>query len=109
MPTNDYLMGKSRLGGLSLNKISGRRFLGDLLMVATGLSMPELAALSGQTQDELVEMVVQLIPKEVPITKKQLRRLLKSDNIPIFAGEINETWHRVWMQRILERNYADAA
>ena len=89
MPTNEELLGKSRLGGLSINKISGRKFLQDLLRAATGLSIQELAALSGQTQDELVEMVVQLIPKEVPFTKKQIRAFLKSDNIPIFAGQID--------------------
>ena len=91
MPTNEALLGKSRLGGLSINRISGRKFLQDLLITATGLSIQELATFSGQTQDELVEMVVQLIPKEVPFTKKQIRAFLKSDNIPIFAGEIDQS------------------
>ena len=42
-PTN--LSGKSRLGGLALNKISGRKFLADLVMTATGYSFQEVAAL----------------------------------------------------------------
>ena len=37
MPTNEALLGKSRLGGLSLNKISGREFVRDLFMMVTGL------------------------------------------------------------------------
>ena len=86
-PANESIYGKSQLGGLSINRISGRKFLADLLMTATGLSIQELAVLSGQTQDELVEMVVQLVPKEVPFTKKQIRAFLKSDPRPIFAGE----------------------
>ena len=87
--TPTSLSGKSRLGGLSLNPISGRGFLQDLLRTATGLSIQELAALSGQTQDELVETIVQLIPKEVPFTKNQIRAFLKSDAIPIFSGQID--------------------
>ena len=90
MPTDESLLGKSRLGGLSLNKISGRKFLGDLLREATGLSIQELETLSGQTQDELVDTVVQLIPKGL-VDKKQLRRILKSSDIPLFAGQINQT------------------
>ena len=89
MPTDESLLGKSKLGGLSINRISGRKFLADLVMKSTGLSFQELAALSGQTQDQLVEMIVQLIPKEVPFTKKQIRAFLKSDNIPIFSGQID--------------------
>jgi methionine-rich copper-binding protein CopC len=89
MPTNEALLGKSRLGGLSINSISGRKFLSDLLLTATGFSTAELAALSGQTQDQLVEMIVQVIPKEVPFTKKQIQAFLESDHLPIFAGEID--------------------
>ncbi len=88
-PTN--LSGKSRLGGLALNKISGRKFLADLVMTATGYSFQEVAALSGQTQKELVELVVELIPDEVPLLdKKQLLGILNSDNVPIFAGNLGE-------------------
>ena len=90
MPTNESLLGKSKLGGLSINRISGRKFLADLVMAATGESFETLATLSGQTQDQLVEMIVQLIPKEVPFTKEQIRRFLKSDNIPIFARNLGE-------------------
>ena len=91
MPTS--LSGKSRLGGLSLNPISGRLFLQDLLTTATrgtSLSDLNLATLPAQMQDDLVEMIVQLIPKEVPLTKNQIRQILTSDNIPIFAEKLAE-------------------
>ena len=35
-------------------------------------------------------MVVQLIPKEVPLTKNQIRQILTSDNVPIFAEKLAE-------------------
>ncbi len=89
MPTDESLLGKSRLGGLSMNRISGRKFLADFAEAATGLSVQQLATLSGRTQDELVEMIVQLIPKEVPFTKKQIRAFLKSNDFPIFSGQID--------------------
>ena len=62
-------------------------------MKATGLSIQQLADLSGQTQDDLIEMIVQVIPKEVPLSKKQIRQILKSDDIPkggIFAGKLDD-------------------
>ena len=90
-PANEAFLGKSKLGGLSINNISGRKFLANLVMTATGLSIQDLALLSGQAEKDLVEMVVQLIPKQVPFTKKQIRAFLQSDNNPIFSGQINES------------------
>ncbi len=89
MPTDESLLGKSKLGGLSINKISGRKFLQDLLMTATKESRETLKSLSPEVQDLLVEGIVQLIPEQVPFTKKQIRAFLKSDNIPIFSGQID--------------------
>ena len=83
------LLGSSRLGGLSLNKISGRKFLADLAVRGTGLPAETLATLPSETQDLLVDAIVQIIPKEVPITKRQIREILKSNNLPIFAGKLD--------------------
>ena len=44
MPTNEALLGKSRLGGLSHNKISGSKFVRDLFRMATGQPIESLAA-----------------------------------------------------------------
>ena len=44
MPANEALLGKSRLGGLSINKISGRKFLADLVMTATGQPIEDFSS-----------------------------------------------------------------
>ena len=88
--TPTALSGKSRLGGLSINKISGRRFLANLVETATGLPIEQVATLSGQTQNELVEMIVQLIPEAVPLSKRQIRGILNRDDFPIFTGKVDD-------------------
>ena len=71
--TPTMLSGQSRLGGLSLNKISGRKFVQDIFREATNQPI-ETLALAGLTQDELVRMVVEEIakggPKGSPFPKK---------------------------------------
>ena len=94
MPTNEVLLGNSRLGGLSHNKISGRRFIAEIFRLATGFPIESLAA-SGLTQDEFVKMVVEAIavqvPKGVPFPKNQILNILADDDIQIFAGKLGET------------------
>ena len=95
MPVDESIYGQSRLGGLSLNSISGRKFVADLFEKATGLPIETAETLSGQTQDQLVRIVVEAIaksvPKEVPFPKNQILNFLQSDRAPIFAGELGET------------------
>ena len=94
MPTNEALLGKSRLGGLSHNTISGRKFVQDLFMVATGQPIESLAGF-GLTQDALVAMVVEeiakLVGQEIPFPKNQILNLLADPDIRIFAGKLGET------------------
>ena len=93
MPTDEALLGNSRLGGLSHNKISGSKFVRDLFRMATGQPIENLAAF-GITQDELVRMVVEEIAKldETGILpKNQILAILADDDIQIFAGKLGET------------------
>ena len=90
MPENVSILGKSRLGGLSMNKISGQQFLDEFVMEATGLN---IAALSPQARNGLIDMIVPLITEVVPLPKNQIQQILdnlKRSEIPIFAGKLDE-------------------
>ncbi|MCG9130453.1 hypothetical protein J5I95_02125 [Candidatus Poribacteria bacterium] len=78
-PTRDYLLGKSRLGGLSLNGASGRRFVEDFIaaLAPAGISLE-------------AEVVVDAVLDAVPtgfLPKKQIRNLLLSKRLSVFPQE----------------------
>ncbi len=83
VPANDSLIGRSRLGGLELNKLSAARFL-DELFGAIGLP---IEAFRGQ--ELLVDSILELIPKGY-LPKKQIRQLLSSKDIRSFADQAGE-------------------
>ena len=60
MPENEPLFGKSRLGGLSLNTTSGKRFV-EKMAVALGIPVEA---------ETLVDSILSLVPKEVPFPQK---------------------------------------
>ena len=71
---------KSRLGGLSLNRVHGRAFIRSLIETAAGEGVLEAL---GQNPDELVEPVVDEILALVPkgfLPKKQIKQILTADN-----------------------------
>ena len=76
MPTNEYLLGKSRLGGLSLNAASGRGFIEEIIR-ASGLPLEA---------DALVDPIVDMIPQGF-FPKKQIRQILMAKRLSIFANE----------------------
>ena len=92
MPENESILGESRLGGLSLNKISARRFVAELFKKATGQPIEGLAVF-GLTQDQFVKMVVEEItkgiPKGVPFPKQQILQTLRSNHLKFFAEELD--------------------
>ncbi len=92
MPLNESILGKSRLGGLSLNKISMRRLVAEIFEGVTGQPIETLANL-GLTQDQLIKMVVEeianIIPEGVPFPKRQLLQVLGSNHIKFFAEELD--------------------
>ena len=76
MPTNDYLLGKSRLGGLSANPFFGQRFINEII-ATTGLSVEA---------DEFVDLILSAVPPGY-LPKKQLRQILMSKRVAVFAEE----------------------
>ena len=92
MPTNESILGKSRLGGLALNKISGRQFVAEVFEKATGLPIETLGTF-GLTQDRFVKMVVELITsdlsKQVPFPSTQILQVLRSKDLKFFAEELD--------------------
>ncbi len=91
-PANESIYGKSRLGGLELNKFSGRRFVAEFFEAVTGFPIETLAA-AGITQDQLVKMVVEeiakTVPKGVPFPTQQIIQTLGSKHLKFFAGEVD--------------------
>ena len=73
MPENEFLRGKSRLGGLSLNPASGRRFI-DGIIRSSGLPLEA---------DDLVDAIVDMVPKGF-LPKKQIRQILMAKRLAIF-------------------------
>ena len=94
MPTDESLKGKSQLGGLLLNRISGQGFVAELFERATRLPIETLTL---SQRDQLVRIVVEEIAKSVPkevqglFPKNQILSFLRSNNVPIFAEEFGET------------------
>ncbi len=81
MPENEFLFGKSRLGGLSLNTTSGRRFVEGM---AAALGVPVEA-------ETLVDALLALVPPEVPFPKKQVKQILTTNDQAIaFANEASQ-------------------
>ena len=76
MPTNEYLLGKSRLGGLSLNAASGRGFIEEIIR-ASGLPLEA---------DALVDAIVDMVPQGF-LPKKQIRQILMAKRLSIFENE----------------------
>ena len=80
MPENQALFGKSRLGGLSLNTASGRRFVDEII---AALSIPVEA-------EDLVDSVLALVPPGF-LPKKQIRQILTTDRqAAAFANEASQ-------------------
>ena len=76
MPTNDYLLGKSRLGGLSANPFSGQRFINGII-TTTGLPVEA---------DEFVDLIIDAVPSGF-LPKKQIRQILMSKRVAVFTEE----------------------
>ena len=78
--TPSNLNGQSRLGGLSLNRVSGRAFIREIVK-ATGLP--------ASSADPLVEPVVDFILAQIPqgiLPKKAIRQILASEQpVSVFA------------------------
>ncbi len=79
MPANDYLHGKSRLGGLSLNASSGRLFVEQIIQ-ASGLPLDA---------DTLVDAVLDAVPRGF-LPKKQIRQILMANRLSIFEQEAKQ-------------------
>ena len=76
MPTNEFLRGQSRLGGLSLNAASGRNFIDEIIR-STGLPLGA---------DDLVDAIVDMVPQGF-LPKKQIRQILMAKRLAIFENE----------------------
>ncbi len=87
-PANQAIIGKSRLGGLELNKLSGAKFVSELFE-SIGLPPPLLQASYGLTQDAVIGEILKQIPKGY-LPKKQVQQLLASKDIRIFADQEGE-------------------
>ena len=74
MPTNEYLVGKSRLGGLSLNAASGRGFI------------KEISRATGLPEDSLVDAIVSMVPQGF-FPKSQVRQILMAKRLALFENE----------------------
>ena len=79
MPTNQSILGKSRLGGLSMNRISGQKFARDL---AGFLGFDPV----------LLPIAIDAIPKGI-LSKQQkegLKFFFNNPDVPIFAGKLGD-------------------
>ena len=79
-PANESIVGQSRLGGLSLNKIFGRRVVNGIIRDAN---------LEGHTPDTLVDLILNQVPPGL-LSKNQLasiRYALTSQSTSIFDNE----------------------
>ena len=85
-PANESIVGKSRLGGLENNRLSGRQFVSETLE-AMGISLETLAAF-GYTQDKVIDEILQLVPKGM-LPKKQIKQVLASKHIKYFDDVID--------------------
>ena len=80
MPTNEALLGQSRLGGLSLNTISGKRFVEDII---------NALGLSGIKAEDFVDAVLAQVPKGY-LPKRQIRQLLTSSDQSLAFADKNK-------------------
>ena len=76
MPTNDYLLHQSRLGGLSLNAVPGRGFIEEIIRT-TGLPLGA---------DALVDAIVDLLDVGI-FPREQIRQILIAKRLSIFQEE----------------------
>ena len=80
MPTDESIFGESRLGGLSLNTTSGRKFV-EGIIAALGLPIEA---------DAFVDAILEQVPKGF-LPKKQIRQILTSSHQAIaFSHEANQ-------------------
>ena len=85
-PANESIVGKSRLGGLDNNRLSGRQFVSEVFE-AMGISLETLAAF-GYTQDKVIDEILNLVPQGM-IPKKQIKQVLASKHIKYFDDVID--------------------
>ena len=85
-PANESILGKSRLGGLDNNRLSGRQFVSETLE-AMGISLETLAAF-GYTQDKVIDEIFKLVPNGM-LPKKQIKQVLASKHIKYFDDVID--------------------
>ena len=82
MPINESIVGKSRLGGLSLNAASGRGFIEEIIR-ASGLPLE-----AGALVDAILDAVPQgFLPKKQIL---QIRQALLSNRLSIFEQEAKQ-------------------
>ncbi|RKU11676.1 hypothetical protein C6501_12410 [Candidatus Poribacteria bacterium] len=72
----------ARLGGLSLNRVSGRAFIQEIVR-ASGLPVSSPDTLV----EPIVDFVLYLIPKQVPFPKKQVKQILTQQSFSVFPKE----------------------
>ena len=97
MPTNDYLLGQSRLGGLSLNAASGRQFVEEIIAAA---GVPVGA-------EDLVDAILDQVPSGF-LPKKQIRQILLSKRLSAFVQEAPQLDYENFGNAITP-NFADFA
>ena len=97
MPTNDYLLGESRLGGLSLNAASGRQFVEEIIAAA---GVPVGA-------EDLVDAILDQVPSGF-LPKKQIRQILLSKRLSAFVQEAPQLDYENFGNAITP-NFADFA
>ena len=82
-PANESIYGKSRLGGLSLNKIFGRQFVEGLISVTN---------VEGHTPDTLVDLILSQVPSGL-LSKSQMQSIryaLTLKSVSIFDNEADQ-------------------
>ncbi len=98
MPTDEYLLGKSRLGGLSLNMASARAFIEDIIQ-ASGLPLEAEA---------LVDGILSSVPQGY-LPKKQIKQVLLANRLPsIFEQEASQLDYENFGNAVTP-NFADFA
>ena len=97
MPENNNLMGKSKLGGLSLNKISGQKFARDL-------------ARTLKVDQDFLPVAIDLIPKGI-LSKQQkqgLKYFLNNSDVQIFAEKLEVLGETKLEQGLDDENFGNA-
>ena len=97
MPTNEFLRGKSRLGGLSLNPAPGRGFIDEIIR-RSGLPLEA---------DDLVDAIVDMVPKGF-LPQKQIRQILMAKRLAIFENQARHLDYENFGNAITP-NFADFA